>query len=328
MAQLVAAFGSSHSVMLPATLEDWLTRFREADKRLPYFDREGKRITFDEVLARAPTNAEALITPAAITARFNDVQQAMARLKSEIEAAKLDALVIVGDDQYELFHDRLMPAISIYYGGTIRNAVRKPVAEGDWYRRAQMRRYEESADVHYPCHASLALHLIEGLTEREFDVTALASLADDQHEGHAYSFIHRWYLQDQGVPIVPVFMNTYNPPNPPTPKRCARFGAELQSLIAEFPGDLRVGILASGGLSHFVVEEEMDRAILAALERKDIEYLAGLDPRRLKAGSSEIRNWIVIAAAAMDLDLYWSSYTPGYRTPALTGTGLAFAAWR
>ena len=328
MAKLVAAFGSSHSVMLPATLEDWLTRFREADKRLPFFDREGKRITFNDVLAQTPANAETFITPAAITARFNDVQQAMEQLKVAIEAAKLDALVIVGDDQYELFHDRLMPAISIYYGATIRNAARKPVAEGDWYRRAQMRRYEENADVHYPCHAPLALHLIEGLTEREFDVTALASLADDQHEGHAYSFIHRWYLQDQGVPIVPVFMNTYNPPNPPTPKRCARFGAALQSLIAEFPGDQRVGILASGGLSHFVVEEEMDRAIIAALERKDIEYLASLDPRRLKAGSSEIRNWIVIAAAAMDLDLYWSSYTPGYRTPALTGTGLAFAAWR
>ena len=328
MARLVAAFGSSHSVMLPATLEDWLTRFREADMRLPFFDHEGKRITFDDVLAQAPANAGVFITPEAITARFNDVQQAMARLKIEIEAAQLDALIIVGDDQYELFHDRLMPAIGIYYGDTIRNAAKKPVADGDWYRRAQMRRYEDHADVHYPCHRALALHLIEGLTEREFDITAIASLADDQHEGHAYSFIHRWYLQEKGVPIVPVFMNTYNPPNPPTPRRCAKFGAALKAMIEAFPQDVRVGVLASGGLSHFVVEEAMDRAILAALERKDIEYLANLDPRRLKAGSSEIRNWIVIGAAAANLTLHWASYTPAYRTAALTGTGLGFAAWR
>ena len=316
--------------MLPATLEDWLTRFRETDPRLPYFDHDGKTITFDEVLARAPANAGDLVTPARITERFHDVQRAMERLKIEIQAARLDVLIIVGDDQYELFHDRLMPAISIYYGDTIRNAAQKPVPAGEWHKRAQMRRFEEGGDVHYPCHSSLALHLIEALTEREFDVTALASLADDQHEGHAYSFVHRWYLRGEGapiVPIVPVFLNTYNPPNPPTPRRCAKFGAALKSAIADFPGRLRVGILASGGLSHFVVEEAMDRAILAALERKDIEYLANLDPRRLKAGSSEIRNWIVIGAAATELTLHWSSYTPSYRTMAMTGTGLGFAAW-
>ena len=45
-----------------------------------------------------------------------------------------------------------------------------------------------------------------------------------------------------------------------------------------------------------------------------------LDPRRLKAGSSEIRNWIVVAAAANELELSWASYTPAYRSAALTGT--------
>jgi 3-O-methylgallate 3,4-dioxygenase len=28
------------------------------------------------------------------------------------------------------------------------------------------------------------------------------------------------------------------------------------------------------------------------------------------------------------LDLVWSSYVPGYRTPALSGTGLCFASFR
>ena len=327
MARLAAAFGSSHSVMLTATLDDWLTRFRDSDLRMPYYDREGNPCTFADVLARAPANAADRITPAAITARFETVQGAMARLREEVASAQLDALVIVGDDQHELFHDQHMPSIGVYHGPTIRNAPRRALAPDDWYRRAQMARLEDEREAHYACHQPLALHLIAGLVEREFDVSAVAGLADGQYEGHAYSFVHRRYLAGTRLPIVPVFLNTYNPPNQPLPRRCVRLGAALRELVASYPGDLRVGLLASGGLSHFVVEEEMDRAVLDALARRDLEFLAALDPRRLKAGSSEIRNWIAVGAAAVDLDLTWASYTPAYRTSALTGTGLAFARW-
>ena len=139
--------------------------------------------------------------------------------------------------------------------------------------------------------------------------------------------MHRRYLKGAELPIVPIFLNTYNPPNQPHPRRCLHLGAALRELIASFPGDLRVGLLASGGLSHFVVEEDLDRPVIEALRKKDTAFLAGLDPRRLKAGSSEIRNWIVVAGAATDLGLSWVSYTPAYRTPALTGTGLCFARW-
>jgi hypothetical protein len=327
VARLAAAFGSSHSVMLAATLEDWLTGFRESDRRMPYYDHEGRRCSYDELLARAPADAGKHIAPELITARFHEVQQAMQRMKAEIASAKLDVLVVVGDDQYELFRDEHMPAIALYYGETIRNAAQKPVAAGDWYRRAQMRRLEEEREVRYPCHPRLALHLIGALVEREFDVSALSALSGEHYEGHAYSFVHRWYLKDAPLPIVPVFLNTYNPPNAPLPKRCVKLGAALKEAIAAYPEDLRVGVLASGGLSHFAVDEPMDRAILDASRRKDHAFLAALDPRKLKAGSSEIRNWLVVARAAAELDLTWVSYTPAYRTPALTGTGLCFARW-
>ena len=334
MARLAAAFGSSHSVMLAAELQDWLTGFRQSDQRMKYYDREGKPSTYAEVLARAPANAEALVTPEAITGRFNAVQEAMRRLRSEIAQARLDALVILGDDQHELFQDRHMPSIGIYYGESIRNASRSNAKKftwpEDWYNRAQMRRFEEAADAHYPCHKALALGLIEGLVEREFDVSAVAGLDQDQSEGHAYSFVHRWYLKGNGattLPVVPIFLNTYNPPNQPHPKRCVRLGAALKELIEQYPENLRVGLLASGGLSHFMVEEDLDRPVIEALRRKDVAFLGRLDPQRLKAGSSEIRNWIAVASAATELDLRWISYTPSYRTPALTGIGLCFASW-
>src|SRR5258708_11294039 len=167
---------------------------------------------------------------------------------------------------------------------------------------------------------------MEGLIEGEFDVAAVAGLGDDEHEGRAYSSVHRWSRKGNGagmLPVVPIFLNTYNPPNPPLPKRCVRLGRTLKELIESYPEELRVGLVASGGLSHFVVEEDLDRAIIEALRRKDLDFLAGLDPRRLRAGSSEIRNWIVVASAAADLDLSLISYTPSYRTPAGTGIGRA-----
>jgi 3-O-methylgallate 3,4-dioxygenase len=334
MARLAAAFGSSHSVMLAAELQDWLTGFRQSDLRMKYFDREGRPRSYEEVLAQAPSNIGELLTEEAITGRFKDVHEAMRRLKAGIAAAKLDALVIVGDDQHELFQDRHMPSIGIYYGDSIRNAgrsnARKFMWPEEWYNRAQMRRYEDDGDAHYPCNRSLALHLIEGLVAEEFDVSAVNGLDPDQSEGHAYSFVHRWYLKGNGapvLPVVPVFLNTYNPPNPPLPKRCVKLGRALRKLVESYPGDARIGILASGGLSHFVVEEDLDRPIIEALHGKDTTFLENLDPRRLKAGNSEIRNWIVVASAAMDLKLSWISYTPSYRTPAGTGIGLAFAAW-
>jgi len=85
--------------------------------------------------------------------------------------------------------------------------------------------------------------------------------------------------------------------------------------------------MASGGMSHFRVEEDLDRSIFDAIKRKDLAFLGALQPYRLLAGSSELRNWIVAAAAAAHLDVTWSAYIPGYRTLALSGTGLGFARW-
>jgi hypothetical protein len=86
--------------------------------------------------------------------------------------------------------------------------------------------------------------------------------------------------------------------------------------------------MASGGLTHFRVEEDLDQAVIAAVRSKDKAALAAVDLRRIQSGSSEIRNWIVLGGAIAGLDPGWLSYTPGFRTPALTGTGLTFASWR
>jgi hypothetical protein len=329
MARLAAAFGASHSIMLYCDLDDWRDHFVGRDRKLPLYDDKGETVTYDTLLDRAGPRSTALFSRELMERRFKETNDAMDRLGDEIAAEKLDALIIVGDDQEELFDEHHTPALGIYCGDTIRNASKEEVAPGDWQHAARNRRREDNEDFHYPVAKDLAVHIISGLTERDFDVMAVKKLNPGEFEGHAYSFIHRRILAGRTVPIVPIFVNTYYPPNQVTPRRCVNLGTAIGELVAKFPGNQRIGILASGGLSHFVVDERLDRGVIDAIKRNDLEFLANIDPKLLQAGSSEIRNWMVAAAAAAkhNLKLGWNTYIPGYRTPALTGIGIGFAKW-
>jgi hypothetical protein len=328
MAKLVAAFGSSHSIMLASQREDWQHGFRVADVRnTHYYDKLGNKTDYAALLAIAPPDAQSRVTPEIMGERFDAVDTAMNNLRDRIKAARLDVLLIVGDDQNELFQTTNLPAVAIYYGKTIRNAKRTVKADDTWYTRARMARQEPDNDTDYPVDSDMAQWLIRSLCDRDFDIAAMDGLSDGQFEGHAFSFIHRRYLQGLQLPVIPVLVNTFDPPNQPTPKRCLKLGIALRELIAAYPKDLRVGVLASGGLSHFVVDEDLDRGIIGALKTKNSDWLGALNPKQLQAGSSEIRNWIIVSEVARDLAFDWVHYTPGYRSPALSGTGLAFAAW-
>jgi hypothetical protein len=328
MARLVAAFGTSHSTMLLSSLENWVRGFDHVDAKAPVYDLAGTPRPFDELVAARPADAAERIRPEAAARRFDETHAAMARLTADITRARLDVLVIVGDDQRELFKDNSRPAIGVYCGASIRNAAAPARLPEDWYYRDQTRRLEDGADVHYPCHRLLGEHLAEGLTRRDFDITAVRALTGEQFEGHAYSFIHRQYLRGAVVPVVPIFLNTYYPPNVPSPRRCVALGKAIRAALEEFSEDLRVGILASGGLSHFLVNEDLDRTVIDALQRADLGELAALPPRLLQSGSSEIRNWVCLMGALDGLKLEWLTYVPSYRSQALTGVGLCFASWR
>ena len=104
--------------------------------------------------------------------------------------------------------------------------------------------------------------------------------------------------------------------------------AFLRAAIEASPADLRVGVLASGGLSHFVVEEAIDRQVMDGLAEPDGALLRALPREALLEGSSEILNWVMTAGAVAPLPLAWSAYEPIRRTPAGTGIGCGFAIWQ
>jgi hypothetical protein len=329
MARIVLGIGTSHTPMLNLGPEDW-PRFEELDRRRAHLHKDGRPATFDELLAAAPLVD---ITQEAHARRHAEAMAALDRLHETLIEAKLDVVVIVGDDQKELYHDDHMPSVLVYRGETIANvpnrttrAMDPDVAwRPDWARRASARYYEETETRHYPVDAGLANHLIASLIDREFDVATANALPEGEGEGHG--FVHQRILNRAAIPIVPVFLNTYYPPNQPSPRRCYKLGQAIREAIEAYPEDLRVGIVASGGLSHFTIDEALDGEVIRALREKDSGALQSLPRERLNSGNSEIRNWICAAGALEHLDLKWVHYAPGYRTLAGTGTGLCFGYW-
>jgi 3-O-methylgallate 3,4-dioxygenase len=331
MAKIVLGLGTSHTPMLLAS-DETLLRFVETDRHINLRDKEGRPITYGDLLEKADPKLAQMVAPEHLVARQNIARSAIKHVAQTLAGAKVDALIVIGDDQNESYKEDCRPAFAIYYGDTIRNSneqheeYRRRFPE--WYVQNRQAFFEDEKPRDYPVHSCLAIHLIETLMDLSFDLGASKRLPGGEGEGHAIAYVHRRVMEpDKPVAAVPVFLNTYFPPNQPRPRRCYEFGRAIRKAVEAYGEDLRVGVLASGGLSHFLVDEDFDRAILKACADKNAEFLKTLPRNKLHAGSSEILNWVAVAGAVEHLDLNWFEYVPGYRTPAGTGTGLSFATW-
>ena len=113
----------------------------------------------------------------------------------------------------------------------------------------------------------------------------------------------------------------------PSAARCYRLGQVIGQAVESWAEDARVAVIASGGLSRFVVDEDLDRSVLNALVPGTPSRCARFPRKNLRSGTSEILNWIAAAGALEKLRASVVDYIPGYRSPAGTGTGMAFVYW-
>jgi hypothetical protein len=169
--------------------------------------------------------------------------------------------------------------------------------------------------------------------EAGFDVTASTTLPQGPDGprgiGHAFSFIYRRILRDNAIPLVPVLLNTFFAPNQPRAKRCFDLGRAIGEAVKSWPTDARVCIVASGGLSHFVIDEEWDLRMLKAMAEGDVDTLINEPQNIFESGTSETKNWFTAIGALSDtgfkMDLL--DYVPCYRSEAGTGNAMGFAIW-
>ncbi|MBI3434247.1 MAG: extradiol ring-cleavage dioxygenase [Proteobacteria bacterium] len=328
MAEIVLGIGTSHSPLLASPAEDYAKHAEIDAKGRRLLDKSGVPCTYGDLLATADPAITKQIQFEVMSARAAKCNTCIDRVSEAIAKARLDALIVIGDDQHEQFFEDNMPSILVYWGETIENrTLQLPDDAPAFWKKARSQYHEASATRTYPVASGLGLHVIETLIDRQFDVSHSRRLSKEHGEGHAFGFVHRRLMPDNIIPIVPIALNTYFPPNQPRPQRCYQLGDAIREAVSTWPKDARVGILASGGLSHFTVDEELDLSVLTACRQRDKETLTSVPAAKLNSGSSEIRNWITTAAAASALDVKWHEYVPCYRSAAGTGCGMGFIVW-
>lgn len=310
---------------------------------------DGAPVSYAELLSRRSGRTHQP-TGAVFQRQWEQCQAALARLRAALLEARPDVLVVVSDDQEEMLFDDSMPALQIYWGDSIRLIPRFVPPTAPEVVRSWIWGYGD-VEMDLPIDAGLGKHLIEELTEREFDVassrytreqslyggsvgpagdivTARVTPPRRQGLGHGWTFIVKRLLENNPIPMVPVMLNTCYAPNAPTPRRCYQLGQALRAAIGSWQAGVRVCVMASGGLSHFVTDETIDRMALDAMMKKDATALAELPRQRLQSAASEVKNWIVCSAACEQLTPEIVDYVPVYRTEAGTGGGWAFMQWR
>jgi hypothetical protein len=317
MAEIVLGIGSSHSPQLSIPWTQW-DLLREKDENDP-------RLDYRALLKQAKPDIEKELTREKWRQRHEACQRAIGVLGEILRKANPDAVVVLGDDQHEQFQDDNMPTFAVYHGNSlplVRHLGRNPAG----WKLAEEHGWAETAKE-YGAASELAEHLIKSLTADEFDVARSSRLREDVGVGHAFSFLYRRILPGSTLPMVPVMVNTYYPPNQPTPKRCYALGQALRRAVESWDSNKRVALMASGGLSHVVIDEELDRITVEALLHKDREQLCALPREKLHGGTSEILNWVALAGAMERMKMKLLDYVTTYRSPAGTGGGMAFAYW-
>ncbi len=335
MAKIVLGMGTSHGPMLSTPPDKWDARvpFDKAHKAHPF---RGQTYSYDQLVElRASDNLAQEITQDKWNARHAACRAAITKLADVFAQVKPDIAVIVGNDQMEVFTDKLMPAFTVFRGQTLLNV---PMDEE---QKAKLSPgvaiatpgYMTPQLAQYPGVPELADHITRHLMANQFDVAVSSELPEGPRGHgvpHAFGFIYRQIMRDKPIPTVPLFVNTFYPPNQPSAKRCFDFGAQLKSAIESWPADKTVAIFASGGLTHFVIDEALDQRVLAGMKARDIESLTTIPENLFQDGTSELKNWIPVAGAmtALGLDMELVDYIPCYRSPAGTGNAMGFAYWR
>jgi len=329
MAEIVLGIGTSHTPLLTLEADDWPHRAEAdlANEKLNLSD--GRWVSYDQLLAEVgPAYAEEA-SPKKLREKEVRCNAALDRLKEEIAAIAPDVAIVIGDDQSELFGSDNMPAFSIFHGDMIVTHDRWSDDKWPAWVKSMGRGYAMESVHSFPGAGGFARDLIVSLMKSHIDVACSDKVVDPHKAGfgHAFGFIVRRLFGERTIPMIPILLNTYYPPNVPPPDRAHDIGRAIRKAVEEHPSDLRVAVIASGGLSHFVVDEELDRRVIEGFSPDKAHLLRELPEGTLNSGSSEILNWVMTAGAVDHLPLKWLEYEALYRTPAGTGVGAAFGVW-
>lgn len=176
---------------------------------------------------------------------------------------------------------------------------------GEWNGPAEFfKAWLKQPGYHVKGRPDVAQAIFKGATKEGVRIDAGEGLLFDDNWS-----VPLWYL-GYDVPIVPIHMNCINVPTA-SPEQCIQFGRVLRKIVTEdLPADLRVGLMATGGLSHepggpryFTMDPEFDRWFLDLMAESDeARVIKEATIERMNAagggGTTELLAWMVAMAAA------------------------------
>ena len=176
-----------------------------------------------------------------------------------------------------------------------------------------------------PSDAGLAAHITAKLIEQGQQPALSYGMKID----HGFMTVYYWLDNSMELPMVPIVLNCTTPPLMTT-RQFYDFGVAVGNAIRSYDGLERVGLVAGGGLSHFVgeprvgdIDEEFDRWFLDRLERGKLDDVLDLTDDEIELagnGAHEIRSWVAVAGAVAPATGRTLAYEPIY--PWITGMGV------
>jgi aromatic ring-opening dioxygenase catalytic subunit (LigB family) len=309
MGQLSLGMASSHAFTLmdPSTWDTFRLQNRKS------YERRYGQLPIEHVAEIAAETDET------VRARYQRIDDALARLRSTLERQRPDAIIIVADDQDENFTDTI-PQFGIYLGPSFR-----------------IDRSDDAAPV--SGHPVLANAILESCVRGDIDLTAIHAFPDDYLRAHAIGPVLRAIDPTAAIPVVPIFVNAIHEPAP-SPARCFHVGEMIRSAVEACAGIGSVCIYASGGLSHFTagypwrrysgdmthgaIDQEFDRRLISAMLENRGTDLAGLSSDDLlRHGDIEFRTWLVALGALRGATTDFIEYQAFYRGLM----GMCVGAW-
>lgn len=230
-----------------------------------------------------------------------------------VAAAKPDIAVVIFNDHGNSFFLDRVPTFAVGVAESY-----KPVDEG-WGPRAV---------PDFPGAPDFAWHFVDKMVERHFDPLVCREIEVDHGLQVPMELIFgrpdAWPVR-----VLPIWVNTIQFPIP-TPQRCWDLGLVLRESIESWPGDERVLVMGTGGLSHQLqgrragfINTEADLAWLDGIARDPEPYRTMTREdyvEQFGSEGAELIMWLVMRAA-MDADV--RLLHKHYHAPAsMTGAGM------
>ena len=152
-----------------------------------------------------------------------------------LDAARPDIVVALLDDHFENMFRNLLPT----FGIGIADKHVGPAAH-------VVKLLGHHRQEHIASDPQFAEHLLRGLVHKGVDVARMGAVEYGNNLITPLKLIRPQF----DLTVVPFFTNVFTPPLPPC-WRAYQVGEALRDVIEAYPGDTRVVLLATGGLSHW-----------------------------------------------------------------------------